>query len=111
MGVAILIGSGDIRSRVPLVIGLVLLATYALLRELDQYDPILFAMLAFVEVVIGLSALGEAVIGQVVNSPTGAIIVLVAGYLAYEAIQAYRASNKPRPLVVRAADGVRRRVR
>lgn len=101
----VLAGFGPAGSTVPLVVALNLLAAYLLLREFDAYDPVLFAIVSASTVVIALSALGEPVIGTVVNSDVGPILVIGGLYLTWKAIQAYRDSNKRPPIVVRRGGG------
>jgi hypothetical protein len=94
IGLAVLFAAGDPRARVPLVVGLVLVGTFAILRDIGEYDPITFAMLAGVEVIIALSALGEPVIGSIANSDTGPLVVLVVGAIAWRLIGMYRERQK-----------------
>lgn len=59
-----------------LVIALELVATYLILQALGQYSFRLFALVGTATVVLGLSALGEPVIGSIVNSNVGPIVAV-----------------------------------
>ena len=96
LGLAVLLSGGNIATRVPLVVGLILLGTYAILRRLGEYHALTFALLAAVEVVIALSALGEPVLGAVFNSESAPIVVLVVGALAWRVLSIYQ-SDDPAP--------------
>ncbi|MFC7077861.1 hypothetical protein [Haloarcula halophila] len=69
-----------------LVIALELVATYLILQALDQYSFRLFALVGTATVVIGLSALGEPVIGTVVNSNVGPIVAVGTIALLWRAL-------------------------
>ncbi|MFC6975686.1 hypothetical protein ACFQL1_15085 [Halomicroarcula sp. GCM10025709] len=76
--VLILSGAFDLAegTGLQLVVALELIATFLVLRALGEYRFRLFALTAGATVVISLSALGEPVIGTIVNSNVGPIVAV-----------------------------------
>lgn len=89
---------------VPFIVAIELVATYLILRELDAYSFPTFALVAGTTTVLALSALGEPIIGTIVNSQVGVIVVIGVLYLGYRALQAYRKGQTTK-IIVRGGGG------
>lgn len=85
------------------VVALELLAVFFVLRELDAYSFPLFAVVAGVITVLALSSLGEPIIGSVLNSEVGVILVIGALYLGYRWLRQRGDDNQT--IVVQAEEG------
>jgi hypothetical protein len=85
------------------VVALELLAVYFVLRELEAYSFPLFAVVAGVITVLALSSLGEPIIGSVLNSEVGVILVIGALYLGYRWLR--QRGNDNQTIVVQAEEG------
>lgn len=88
---------------VQLVVALELLALYLVLRELDAYSFPLFVTVAAITTMLALSALGEPIIGGVLNSEVGVILVLGLLGLGWRWLS-QRGDDQQR-IIVRADDG------
>lgn len=93
--------------RVQLAAGLVLLGSYLTLRGLGAYSFRMFLVVGVGVVILGLSALGEPIIGGLARSPVFPIVALGGLYLAYKAIQKYRGGGGggTKYVVVKRGDG------
>lgn len=81
---------------VPFVVALELIAAGLILDELGGLSPRLFVAVVAATTVLGLSALGEPVVGTIVNSPVGVFAVLGTIALLWRAL-----GDRTRRIVVR----------
>lgn len=88
-------------ARVPIAATLTLTATYLSLRGLGSYSFSVFALVGGAVVVLGLSALGEPLIGALVNSRVFPIIAIGGLYLGYRAVQKIGSNEQPRRVYIR----------
>ncbi len=79
---------------VPLVVGIELAALAAILVALDAFTLRLYAATAIAVVVLGLSAMGEPVIGAIANSAAGPILAVGGLYLGYKYVTGDRSARK-----------------
>jgi hypothetical protein len=107
--VAVMVGALGLSAsvQVPLAAVAVLLATYLTLRGLGSYSFRLFAVVAGGVVLLGLSALGEPLIGAIVNSRVFPILAIGGLYLAYKAVQNLGSDQRERVIIRRGGDGGR----
>lgn len=102
LAVAIMAGAAGLPSeaRVPVAATLTLTATYLALRALGSYSFSVFAFVGASVLILGLSALGEPLIGAIVNSRVFPVIAIGGLYLGYKAVQQL-GNDEPRRVYIR----------
>jgi flagellar biosynthesis component FlhA len=71
-----------------------MLVVYAVLVELDSFNWGIFLSFVAVDVILATNAVGFNVLGYVASSPAFVFLILGVLFLGYQAIQAWRESNK-----------------
>lgn len=102
VAVAIMIGAAGLPTgaRVPVAATLTLLSTFLALRALGSYSFSTFALVGVTVLLLGLSALGEPLIGALVNSRVFPILAIGGLYLGYKAVQRI-GNDEPRRVYIR----------
>lgn len=84
---------------VQMIVGLELLATYLILRELNAYSFKLFVVVAAAVVMLAFAAVGEPVFGYIATSDMFPLIVLAVLYMGYKGVKGL---NQKRQIVISA---------